>query len=230
MKILFTDDEFKKAAQTDVLPLLCEYCKKTFYVKKRQLKRALSSGSDTKFKFCSYSCYSKFNFPKINVSCENCGISFTRSKSAIGEHTFCSHKCSAEYNNKHRHRKDYHSCKYCAEKIPPSRTVCDKHLKLTDPNRTLGDLFSKPKYQRYSKVRELARRVMTNSDSIYKCYNCGYDKHVEVCHIKAIKDFPLTTKISEINSLSNLVYLCPNCHWEFDKGLLVLPGGIEPLD
>lgn len=38
MKILFTDDEFKKAAQTDVLPLLCEYCKKCFMLKRDNLK------------------------------------------------------------------------------------------------------------------------------------------------------------------------------------------------
>lgn len=51
---------------------------------------------------------------------------------------------------------------------------------------------------------------------------CGYDKHVEVCHIKAIRDFDLKTKIKDINSKENLVLLCPNCHWEFDNGLLTL--------
>jgi hypothetical protein len=34
--------------------------------------------------------------------------------------------------------------------------------------------------------------------------------------------FPLDTPISVVNSLDNLVGLCPNCHWEFDHGLLQL--------
>lgn len=39
------------------------------------------------------------------------------------------------------------------------------------------------------------------------------------CHIKAIKLSIKSTRISEINSLDNLIALCPNCHWEFDAGL-----------
>jgi len=54
------------------------------------------------------------------------------------------------------------------------------------------------------------------------CRVCGYDKHVEVCHIKAIKSFDDSATFSEVNSIHNLVFLCPNCHWEFDKGLLNL--------
>lgn len=53
-----------------------------------------------------------------------------------------------------------------------------------------------------------------------QCVNCDYFKHAEVCHIKSIQDFVKDTPISVINSLENLVALCPNCHWEFDHGLL----------
>lgn len=55
-----------------------------------------------------------------------------------------------------------------------------------------------------------------------KCSNCGYDKHVEVCHIKSISSFNNESKISEINDISNLILLCPNCHWELDNGILKL--------
>ena len=54
------------------------------------------------------------------------------------------------------------------------------------------------------------------------CKNCGYDKHVEVCHIKSISEFDKTSLISEINSLDNLIYLCPNCHWEYDHKIISL--------
>jgi HNH endonuclease len=54
----------------------------------------------------------------------------------------------------------------------------------------------------------------SNKERICKC---GYSKHVEICHIKEVKSFPDDAKIKEINDPSNLLYLCPNCHWEFDN-------------
>lgn len=67
-----------------------------------------------------------------------------------------------------------------------------------------------------------ARRVYSASDKPKRCMNCGYDKHYQVCHIKAVSEFDDNTLIKEINDLSNLVALCPNCHWEFDNNLLKL--------
>lgn len=52
------------------------------------------------------------------------------------------------------------------------------------------------------------------------CANCGYAKHVEICHKKPIKSFPVTATVAEINDISNIVALCPNCHWEFDNNCL----------
>ena len=65
-------------------------------------------------------------------------------------------------------------------------------------------------------IRSHARRLMKHAK---KCV-CGYSKHIEICHIKAISKFSRQSKIKEINALDNLVALCPNCHWEFDHGLL----------
>ena len=65
----------------------------------------------------------------------------------------------------------------------------------------------------YSLVRGRARTIMSH---IKECQKCGYDKHVEVAHIKAISIFDENTLISVINHPSNLLVLCPNCHWEFD--------------
>ena len=53
-----------------------------------------------------------------------------------------------------------------------------------------------------------------------KCAICGFSEYVEACHIKAISSFPLDTKVREVNSLDNLVYLCPNHHILFDRGKL----------
>ena len=52
------------------------------------------------------------------------------------------------------------------------------------------------------------------------CENCGYDKHTELAHIKAVSDFPDTALLKEVHARENLKVLCPNCHWEYDNGLL----------
>lgn len=45
-----------------------------------------------------------------------------------------------------------------------------------------------------------------------KCKICGYNKHIEVAHIKAVSEFSDSTLISEINDINNLIGLCPNHH------------------
>jgi predicted restriction endonuclease len=58
--------------------------------------------------------------------------------------------------------------------------------------------------------------------SVSGCEVCGYNTHVEVCHIKSVSSFSDDTLITEINSIDNLVGLCPNHHWEFDNGKIKL--------
>ena len=84
-----------------------------------------------------------------------------------------------------------------------------------------GDLTLKQaiySHQHKSQAFNLIRsRSRTIGLKLFKCcIKCGYDKHIEICHIKAISDFELDVLISEINHPSNLIALCPNCHWEFD--------------
>jgi 5-methylcytosine-specific restriction endonuclease McrA len=78
------------------------------------------------------------------------------------------------------------------------------------------------KYQVNAQVRDLARDIFALANLPRVCRNCGYDKHVEICHIRSISSFPDDIPIPVVNDLSNLVALCPNCHWEFDHGLLAL--------
>ena len=85
---------------------------------------------------------------------------------------------------------------------------------------TLGEAREKRQYQIHSRIRELARKKALKETRFCKCAECGYDKHIEVCHIKAISDFSDDASIENVNDLSNLVGLCPNHHWEFDNGLL----------
>lgn len=107
------------------------------------------------------------------------------------------------------------SCKRCKSLIKRRNIFCKNCLQ----DGLLGDLSLREaiytkhhKSSAYALVRTRARKICP----ISPCKKCGYTKHTEVCHIKPIGDFDLDTKLSTINDLSNLIRLCPNCHWEFD--------------
>ena len=89
-------------------------------------------------------------------------------------------------------------------------------------SRTKGELLSDRKnYQSYrSTVRKLAEKIYKENNPECKCAVCGYDKHIEIAHIKAVSDFDDNTIIAEINNINNLIGLCPNHHWEYDNGIL----------
>lgn len=72
----------------------------------------------------------------------------------------------------------------------------------------------------YQTVRKHARMVMENDPRPKKCESCGWSYHADVCHIRPVSEFSDSTLLKEINDPSNLIYLCPNCHWLFDKGHL----------
>ena len=78
---------------------------------------------------------------------------------------------------------------------------------------TKGDVLTKS-------INRNAQRKLKRLGWVKRCTVCGYDKAVHVCHITPIKDFSDATPISEINHVTNLIYLCPNHHSEMDSGLL----------
>ena len=141
---------------------------------------------------------------KIKVNCKNCNDEFEKYGNEIKrtKSNFCSKSCSAKWNNVHN----------------PKR-----HLKM---DVTLEEYKVRGcSYRTYkTRICEHARRVFGNNNKgkVVKCSECGYDKFYQVCHIKNVSSFPLSTKIGVVNKISNLVALCPNCHWEFDHGFLKL--------
>ena len=91
-------------------------------------------------------------------------------------------------------------------------------------SQTKEELFSKRNSWQTarSSIQKDARITYQASSKPKQCIICGYDKHYEVAHIKAVSDFDGTALISEINNIDNLIALCPNHHWEYDNGLLTL--------
>ncbi len=141
---------------------------------------------------------------------------------------FCSQSCSAKHNNaRDPKRQRTKRCKGCPTKITCDRSWCpDCWKKKEDIRKSLRikDLVYKHLHRSsyFSKIRVQARKVYYETYD-YKCSVCGYDTVVEVAHIKPLSSFPEDTLITEVNSLDNLIGLCPNHHWEMDHGV------IEPL-
>ncbi len=187
----------------------CSNCEKIF----TKLSRY-----NTKNHFCCVECHKNFRHRNIPIqSCLVCGKQTNNPK-------YCSKSCSAtDTNHKFPKRvrlKSY--CIHCGVPVTYRRTTCDScNPSIIDWSTvTLRDLKSRYPYQKHTRIRSLARSYYKNSDKPKKCCNCGYDKHYEVCHIKPINSYNSTATVAEINSLHNLIGLCPNCHWEFDNGLL----------
>lgn len=135
---------------------------------------------------------------------------------------FCSLSCSASYNNaRFPKRLPTKSCRACDKAISSKDGKYCSECKSRNNDMTLNQAIYKKHHRinAHTLVRSRARSIIKKLN-ITVCSNCGYNKHVEVGHIKPIADFNLDTPISIINALSNLTVLCPNCHWEFDQGLI----------
>lgn len=112
MKPLYTNVEFEIAKSRDLLPLECEFCKKTFYKPKNYIQACLRSVEEkTKKqngKVCSISCLGLMvtSLETFTTKCSQCGISVRKKNSEIvkrkSENYFCSQSCAATYNNTHK--------------------------------------------------------------------------------------------------------------------------------
>jgi hypothetical protein len=154
------------------------------------------------------------------MKCLNCGNETDNPK-------FCTSSCAARYNNRvyPKRTRQRFFCAACGAETSYRRRYC-KDCDPTKPqdfsNVTIAEIRVRAHYQANAWIRKLARRAYFGSDKPKSCYRCGYSKHFEVCHVRAIQEFPDDTPMFIVNSLENLIALCQNCHWEFDHGLLSL--------
>ena len=175
----------------------------------------------------------------MKVKCENCGGDVNKIPSQIKrtKHHFCSTRCSNIMSNKNRW-KDHVSahrklpCDRCGQPRDWRNTsgFCNGCLNqsLTEKSKsfTIGEIKQKHKSRINGRWYSAEIRMFAkgwNADLLkLPCQKCGYDKHIELCHINAINEAKDTTTLGEINNPANLVVLCPNHHWEFDNGVLLL--------
>jgi predicted restriction endonuclease len=85
----------------------------------------------------------------------------------------------------------------------------------------LKDLFKDKGYYWFrSIISRHARRTIKENNREFKCEICGFDVQVDVCHRKDVAKFKAEDTILDINSINNLVVLCPNHHIMFDKNII----------
>lgn len=175
----------------------------------------------------------------MKINCEYCNNEFDKPEWRIkkSKHNFCSTKCSCQVATEIRWKnhiplKEKYKCKLCNKKIDWRNfsELCNNCLNnsLTEKSKsvTLGELKNKHNKRNIKKWYSAEIRVLNKNWnynlSQLACQKCGYTLHSEMCHIKAIKDFNDDSTLGEINNPSNIVILCPNHHWEFDNGFLLL--------
>lgn len=142
---------------------------------------------------------------------------------------YCCRSCSATITGKlFPKRKSKKKCIKCDSFVKHYQTkYCNEHIKTysksNDPkNTTIGEyknrISVKNKHPSWinSHIRGFARTWLKHLTKL-PCAKCGYDKHVELAHIKSVSSYSDNTLLSIVNSEDNVIQLCPNCHWEFDN-------------
>ena len=97
--------DFDKAKSRDKILLTCQYCKEQYYkVKKNILNKFTTRG--TYPMFCYVTCQGKHRTIKgyKKVLCKECNKEVFKKNSEIlkVKYSFCSHSCSASFNNKNK--------------------------------------------------------------------------------------------------------------------------------
>jgi hypothetical protein len=156
-------------------------------------------------------------------TCLGCGevISVPPGKKVahVRSRLFCGQRCAAKHNNAKRPRKlKERHCQQCGfvlsaeEARTRRRALCDCCL----AGKFLSTSGQKKTDVGRTSIASHARTVLREVGRAAVCGTCGYSKFVEVAHVKAVSEFPADALVAEINAESNLIYLCPNCHWELD--------------
>lgn len=137
--------------------------------------------------------------------------------------------CAATFNNskfpkRSKEKNKWNKCFTCDNKVARRtakfcKECVDKKLHFHGKPaelQTLGEVIKNEGTNKFDLVRKMAKRLYGKDRGC--CEKCGYENHTEICHIKAIASFPDDTLLGAINDKSNIIFLCPTCHWELDSG------------
>ena len=157
-----------------------------------------------------------------DIHCEYCNKSFTTWNNMKKHIKICKEKIKqlkSEPSNieikelkneikKMKEDKNYEELKEKYEKLKEKCEKLEEELKE----------YKKLKMGSLNSIRAKARKKYTKYFELF-CVHCkNSDKELmEICHIKPVSEFALDATEKDINALSNLISLCPNCHTGHDK-------------
>jgi len=120
-------------------------------------------------------------------------------------------KYACQSCGKNRKKTTNPICRDCFNSNRTERIVNDK--------TPIGETFyTHGSRNKYNYIRSHSRRLISTLGIKKICSFCRFNQGVQICHIKPISEYTLDTPLNEVNSLDNLILLCPNCHWLFDHG------------
>lgn len=199
------EDSFSKMKSRESVTLFCSKCDLEFTKPKNYVQGKISKGN-TRF-YCSKNC-SRNTKKEIILECFEC-----KSK-ILYPNKFCSHSCSASYNNKIKVKKVEQKIVNSIESI---KNICK------NCNKTCTKKFCSQKCSsdyRYKIGKELWLDTGCEVDNRrlkrYLIDLNGYS--CDVCGIHTWNNSPITLEIDHINgnsqdcNRSNVRLICPNCH------------------
>lgn len=101
---LYTNDQFQTAKPKDILPFQCLHCLKTFYKMKGFVNLFLDPNRSETGDFCSTQCQNNHRIQTSFMNCKVCNniVKVNPYRLKHSKNIFCSSKCAAQYNSKHK--------------------------------------------------------------------------------------------------------------------------------
>ena len=156
---------------------------------------------------------------RVIVKCVYCGKEFEIDESEKLERKFCSHSCSASYNNKARGAKEhtqYEACVYCGKSLNGKSKYakycsvdCQKNMEQKEYIAAWKDGKTNGVIGKYG----ISNRIRTYLFEKYncKCQKCGWGEENPKTHKVPLQIHHIDGNCLN-NNEDNLQLLCPNCH------------------
>jgi hypothetical protein len=160
------------------------------------------------------------------MNCLKCNIKLIRRD----QKKFCSKSCAGSYNGtafpkRSKEKEQWPKCHKCENKVAYRKgKYCRECIHNKEhyqgagaiERQTISFASRRGGANRYDAIRANARFTYRDFLKTPCCEKCGYNKHVELCHKQSISSFPKDTLVADVNKRENILFLCPNCHWEYD--------------